>query len=260
MKVILDGKSLADQMVGELMALNAEKKANLSVILVGNKADSVKYVKMKQRRACEVGVECDIVTLLENIPEDELLEKIDALNADLAVDGIMVQLPLPEHINIMRIVERINPEKDVDGLNPKSGIMPATVRGIEKLLEHYLFGHDFDLNGKVAVVVGQGPTVGKPAAKMLASHGAAMVTCDINTPDLKAETQKADILVVAAGVPNLIGADMVKDGVVIIDSGAINPGVDPACYSKAAAYTPVPGGVGPMTVISLLENVIRMSK
>ena len=254
--MILDGKVLSEQLAAELKTRAAGKNVHLAVILVGNDPDSVKYVNAKRKRALEIGISCDISALPEDISEDELVKIIDGFNADAAVNGIMTQLPLPGHIDQDKITRRIDPAKDVDGLNPRSDFMPATVRGIEKLLEHYLFGPGFDLDGKVAVVVGRSDVVGKPAANMLLSHEATIIVCHEKTKDLAFFTRLADILVVAVGKPGLITADCVKDGAVIIDVGT-DGDVAKECYAKASAYTPVPGGVGPMTVVSLIENTIR---
>jgi len=248
--MILDGKILSDAMAEELKSLAAGKGINLAAILVGNNPDSVKYVHAKQKRAHEIGIKCDVIALSENISGDELLKTVDGLNNDAGINGIMVQLPLPKHIDA-RIVHEISIAKDVDGMNPDSGFMPATVRGIEKLLLHY----GIELAGKNAVVVGEG-AVGKPAAEMLRLHGAVVTTCNDGTEDLVSFTRRADILISATGVKDLITPEYIKDGVVIIDVGT-GGDVSKNCYPKASAYTPVPGGVGPMTVVSLIENTIR---
>jgi methylenetetrahydrofolate dehydrogenase (NADP+)/methenyltetrahydrofolate cyclohydrolase len=257
--MILDGKSLAAELADELKMQAAGKKIKLAVILVGDNPDSAKYVNAKQRRAMQVGVACDIVRLPETITESELLNKIDELNADGGVDGLMIQLPLPRHLNQDNATLAISPKKDVDGLNRAGNFMPATVRGIEKLLEHYLFGEDFDLSGRVAVVVGRSVIVGRPAAQMLLNHNATVIICHSKTKDLESFTKQADILVAAVGKKDFITPAHIKSGAIIIDAGT-NGDVAHECYAEASAYTPVPGGVGPMTVISLIENTIRASE
>ena len=259
--MILDGKLLSETLAGELKQKASGRRIALRVILVGNNPASIKYVDAKQKRAREIGVDCEVVRFDADVTAPELIAAIDGFNNDADVNGIMVQLPLPGHIDADKILGAIDATKDVDGLNPYgSNFMPATVLGIEKLLEHYLFGAGFDLDGKVAVVVGAGKTVGKPAADMLLAHGATVIICHDKTKDLAVFTRQADILVAAAGAAGLITPDHIKDGVIIIDTGAIEGDVSKDCYARAAAYTPVPGGVGPMTVISLMENTIRSAK
>jgi len=255
--MILDGKALSDLMAEQLRGWAAGRSIRLAILLVGNDPGSVKYVAMKQKRAADIGILCDVHHLSETAAESEILKLIDGLNHDDAVDGIMVQLPLPGHADADTITRRVAPAKDVDGLNPAGHFIPATVRGIEKLMEHYLFDdrHDFDLSGKTAVVVGASEIVGRPAAKMLLDHHATIIVCHSHTQNLAEFTRMADILVSATGVVGLITPAHIKPGVVIVDAGDIGD-VEHACYELAAAYTPVPGGVGPMTVISLLENTI----
>jgi len=254
--MILDGKSLSDIIANDLRTRTAGKNIKLAIILVGNNPASIKYVDAKQRRAGDVGIHCDVIRLPAETSESEILKIIEKLNGDNTVNGIMAQLPLPGHICARTITRAIAPGKDVDGLNPASDFSPATVRGIEKLLEHYLYGVDFDLSGLCAVVVGQSELVGRPAAKMLLDHNATVVICHSRTKDLANFTAMADILISATGAVNLIKPNYVKQGAVIIDVGT-NGDIDPACYEKASAYTPVPGGVGPMTIISLLENTVN---
>lgn len=245
---------MAAKIADELKAESAGRNISLAVVLIGDNPDSIKYVNAKQKRAAEIGIRCDIVKLPADSPESDVMDLIYRLNEDAAVNGMMVQLPMPKHIDQTRVTHAINPAKDVDGLNPASGFMPATVRGIEKILEHYRI----ELDGKVAVVVGRSEIVGKPAAKMLMNHNATVTVCHSHTRDLAMFTRMADILIAASGVPGLIKPDHIKDGVVIIDAGTTGD-VDKSCYEKAAAYTPVPGGVGPMTIISLIENTVRAS-
>ncbi|MDR2268931.1 MAG: bifunctional 5,10-methylenetetrahydrofolate dehydrogenase/5,10-methenyltetrahydrofolate cyclohydrolase, partial [Rickettsiales bacterium] len=253
--MILDGKSLSDKIADELKCRAANLDIKLAVILVGDNPASIKYVNAKRKRAIEIGIKCEISSLPTDVSETELLKLINEFNNDDSISGLMIQLPLPEHINQANVTRAINPDKDVDGLNPASGFMPATVLGIERLLENY----KIDLAGRVAVVVGRSEIVGKPAARMLLNHDATVIICHSRTRDLAAFTRQADILVSAVGIPNLITPEHIKNDVVIIDAGTIGD-VQKSCYEKAAAYTPVPGGVGPMTIISLMENTIQSAE
>ena len=255
--MILDGRVLAEIVAAELKSRVAGKTVALSVVLVGNNPASIKYVTSKQKRAREIGIVCDIIALPESVSEAELLKVIGELNANEKVNGVMVQFPLPKHLNQVRVANAIDPKKDVDGLNKHGDFMPATVRGIEKLLEHYLFGQNFNLDGKVAVVVGRSDVVGKPAADMLLAHEGTVIVCHEKTRDLASFTRQAEILVVATGKIGLIKPDFVKDGAVIIDVGTEGD-VEKECFEKASAFTPVPGGVGPMTVVSLMENTVNI--
>jgi methylenetetrahydrofolate dehydrogenase (NADP+)/methenyltetrahydrofolate cyclohydrolase len=255
----MDGKVLAEKIAAELAPLAAGGNIRLGVVFVGANPASVKYVNAKRKRAAQIGVECDVLRFPETVRESDLLDKIGELNNDPAVDGIMIQLPLPKHINQATIARAIDPGKDVDGLGGLGRFMPATVRGIEKLLSHYVFGEDFDLDGRVAVVVGRSEIVGKPAARMLLNHNATVIVCHSGTKDLPSFTRQADILVSAVGKKGFISPDHVKDGAVIIDAGTDGDAA-PECHAKASAHTPVPGGVGPMTIISLIENTIRAAK
>ncbi|MDR2769931.1 MAG: bifunctional 5,10-methylenetetrahydrofolate dehydrogenase/5,10-methenyltetrahydrofolate cyclohydrolase [Rickettsiales bacterium] len=251
--MILDGKYLSNQIAADLSKRAAGRHAKLAVLLAGSDPASVKYVNAKRARAAEVEIACDIIKLPDDVSETEILTIIEKLNKDDSTTGIMTQLPLPPHLDADKITNAVDPDKDVDGLGRAGKYLPATVRGIERLLEYYLFGQNFDLDGRVAVIVGAGELAGKPAAKMLLRHGATTIVCHDKTKDLRHWTRQADILIAAAGCKNLIQPGDIKEGVILIDVGC-----DAAkeCYGKAAHYSPVPGGVGPMTIISLLENTI----
>jgi len=276
--VLLDGKSLAneikDRIKGEVQELNQNgKSVGLAVVLVGEDPASQLYVSMKNR-ACEyVGIESFSLKFDENISEDELIDEVEKLNADDRVDGILVQLPLPKHIDTDRVLSIINPKKDVDGFHPENvgkivtgldGFAPCTPLGMVRLLEKY----SIDPKGKNVVVVGASNIVGKPIASLLLNLNATVEVCHIYTDNLKEHTLKADILVVAVGKEKLITADMVKDGVIVLDvginkreDGKIVGDVDFDEVSKKASYiTPVPGGVGPMTIAMLLENTLKSAK
>lgn len=279
MAIILDGKSLAKKIRQQLKSeINqfVEKglrNPSLAVILVGNDPASEVYVKNKRKACEEVGINSLYIHLAEDTPEEELLRIIDKLNKDDDVDGILVQLPLPKHINPQKIITSILPEKDVDGFHPenvgklstgmKDVIIPCTPLGIWILLKEY----GIQTFKKDVVIVGASNIVGKPMGLLFLRNEEATVSiCHKNTKDLRKYTEDADILVVAVGKPNLITADMVKRDVVLIDVG-INRLEDGKLVGdtdfenikdKAFAITPVPGGVGPMTVASLLINTVSI--
>ncbi|EAH6860381.1 bifunctional methylenetetrahydrofolate dehydrogenase/methenyltetrahydrofolate cyclohydrolase FolD [Campylobacter coli] len=276
---LLDGKALSAKIKQELKEKNKMLKENgvetcLAVILVGNDPASQTYVNSKAK-ACE---ECDIKSLVyrldENTTQNELLALINTLNHDDSVHGILVQLPLPKHISKDLILESIISSKDVDGFHPinvgylnlglESGFLPCTPLGVMKLLKTY----DINLEGLDSVVIGASNIVGRPMATMLLNVGCTVSICHIKTKDLSAYTQKADLIIVAAGCVNLLRADMVKEGAIIIDvginrleNGKIVGDVDFEEVSKKASFiTPVPGGVGPMTIAMLLENTVKSAK
>ncbi|EJF07275.1 5,10-methylene-tetrahydrofolate dehydrogenase/methenyl tetrahydrofolate cyclohydrolase [Thiovulum sp. ES] len=272
---LLDGKKLSSEIKEELKneLANYSRKVGLAVVLVGNDKASELYVSMK-KKACEyVGINSISVELPEDISQEELENRVLELNIDSKVDGILVQLPLPKHLNTDKILELIDPKKDVDGFHPTNvgGVLtgldtfaPCTPLGMVELLDKY----EIDIQGKNVVVVGASNIVGKPIASLLLNRNATVEICHIYTQNLKEHTLKADILVVAVGKENLIGADMVKDGVVVLDvginkraDGKIVGDVDFENVSKKASYiTPVPGGVGPMTIAMLLKNTVKSAK
>lgn len=278
--ILLDGKKLAEKIKHQIKheILNTVSKGyrppKLAVILVGDNPASQIYVNKKIKDCKEVGIESVAHFLPADITQIELLEIIGSLNGDDDVDGILVQLPLPPHINTLEVIEYINPKKDVDGFHPenmgklatgrKDGILPCTPYGVMRLLQEYNIDH----TGKDVVVVGASNIVGKPMAMLFLQDEKATVTiCHKNTKDLKSHTQKADILVVATGVPQLIKADMVKEGAVVVDvginrvNGKIVGDTDfENLKNKVYAITPVPGGVGPMTVAMLLQNTLEIYK
>ncbi len=250
----------------------------LSVVLVGEDPASASYVRGKTRDAEEIGIGSETLTYDADLPEVRLLELIDELNANDAVDGILVQLPLPDHIDAQQVIRAIVPHKDVDGFHPvnigrlvlgQEALVPATPSGILELLRRY----EIDVAGRHAVIVGRSNIVGKPLANLLLQRGAdATVTvCHSRTRDLAARTREADLLVAAVGRPALITADMVKDGAVVIDVGIsrvedasrergyrLAGDVDfEAVREKASWVTPVPGGVGPMTRALMLKNTLQ---
>ena len=275
---ILDGLALARRIRAEcrdrVEALAAAGlRPGLAVLLVGDVAASAVYVRNKERACAEAGIASQVIRLPADVPEATLLARIAALNADAAVHGILVQLPLPAHIDLRRVLEAIAVDKDVDGfhLYNVGGLVagstifpPCTPYGVQLLLD----SEGIDVAGRNVVVVGASNIVGKPMALMLMQRDATVTVCHARTRDLAQFTIMADILIVAAGRPRLIVAPMVRRGAVVIDvgitrlpDGSITGDVDfEAVKEKASFITPVPGGVGPMTVTMLLVNTIRSAE
>lgn len=283
--VILDGKKISNQIKDEIaaevkeMKSNGEKVPHLAAVLVGEDGASLTYVGSKVRACERIGFESTLVKLPDTTTEDELLAKIADLNADDEIDGFIVQLPLPKHIDEQKVLLAVDPDKDVDGFHPANfgkmalemqTFIPATPFGIMELLKRY----EVETSGKHAVVIGRSHIVGRPISILLSTKdkvGNATVTLTHSrTKDLEAFTKDADIIISALGVPNFLKADMVKDGVVVVDVGItrvpdetakrgyrIVGDVDFENVSKKASYiTPVPGGVGPMTIAMLLKNTL----
>lgn len=272
---IIDGKAIARKLRAEYQERVAELKARhgvtpgLAVILVGDSPASRSYVRNKIAGCKEVGIRSELIELPTSVSERQLLEHIDAMNADTGIHGILVQLPLPPHVRVASVLERISVEKDVDGfhLYNMGGLVtgntvfsPCTPYGVQKILEH----EGIAVEGRNVVVVGASNIVGKPTALMLMQQDATVCICHKKTRDLGQFTLLADILVVAAGVPNLIVPQMVRTGAVVIDvgfnrlpDGRIVGDVDfEGVRRKASHITPVPGGVGQMTVTMLLHNTL----
>jgi len=276
---IIDGKAVAKKLRaeyhGRLEHLEAEHglTPGLAVILVGSNPASRLYVNNKVKACAEVGIRSERIEMPVDVAEDLVLAEIDRLNADPTVHGILVQLPLPPHIEIRRVLERISITKDVDGfhlynvgslLAGSTIFPPCTPYGVQKLLEH----ENVQIAGRNVVVVGASNIVGKPVAMMLMAQDATVAICHKMTRDLAMFTLMADILVVAAGVPNLIVPQMVRTGAVVIDvginrlpDGRVVGDVDfEGVRQKASLITPVPGGVGPMTITMLLYNTLRSAE
>ncbi|WP_116218550.1 MULTISPECIES: bifunctional methylenetetrahydrofolate dehydrogenase/methenyltetrahydrofolate cyclohydrolase FolD [unclassified Allomuricauda] len=282
---ILDGKKISNQIKEEIavevaqMKERGEKVPHLAAVLVGNDGASLTYVGSKVRSCKKIGFESTLVHLPEDTTEDALLKQVAELNANPDIDGYIVQLPLPKHIDEEKVLLAVDPNKDVDGFHPTNfgrmaldmeSFIPATPFGIMELLRRY----DVDTSGKHAVVIGRSHIVGRPISILMSQKGkaadATVTLTHSRTKDLKSITLQADIVVSALGVPNFLKADMVKDGVVVIDVGItrvpdetkekgyyITGDVDFENVSKKASYiTPVPGGVGPMTIAMLLKNTL----
>jgi len=281
---ILDGKQARDFFKKELIEKiqRGEKTPRLAIVQVGKRADSNAYIEQKLKFGAGVGVNVEHVQFDEDITQENVIKEIEALNEDVDIDGIIVQLPLPDSLNTYSIIESIDPKKDVDGLTAVNvkllqnggleGFMPATAKGIESLLRYY----DISIEGKHAVVVGRSQLVGAPVARMLINHGATVTVCHSLTQNMSHYTKDADILVVAAGHPHLITKEYVEEGQVVIDVGInlldgtplqeelpdqkFTGDVDFKGVSEIVrAISPSPGGVGPMTVLSLFENVVKAS-
>ena len=274
MAIILDGKKLRDKIFENLKQKlnNMSEKPTLAVILVGDDPASQIYVKNKKKTAENLGINSIVINYPSNISEKILLDKIQELNNDNKITAILVQLPLPKHIDKFKIIDAIAPEKDVDGLTPyNSGklfsgeepyVYPCTPKGILLLLDEY----NIELEGKHVVVIGRSNLVGKPVAQMLLNRNATVTMCHSHTKNLSDITKTADIVVSAVG-KNIIGEKMLKSDCVVVDvgifkdiNGKICGDVDFANASKIAAYiSPVPGGVGPMTIASLMLNTVELA-
>lgn len=275
MYTIIDGKKLAQKIRLELKT-EAEKfktRPKLAVILVGNDPASKIYVRNKNKACEEVGINYEEHVLEETTKMEDLLQLIDRLNSDDSINGILLQAPLPKHLEINRAFEKISPIKDVDGFNPinvgklligEDAFISCTPYGIIKMLEEY----NIPIQGKNAVVVGRSNIVGKPLAQCLLNKNATVIICHSKTENLSNYTKNADILISAVGKANLITADMVKEGATVIDvgmnrsdNGKLCGDVDFENVKEIASYiTPVPGGVGPMTITMLMNNVIKAYK
>ncbi|WP_207387723.1 bifunctional methylenetetrahydrofolate dehydrogenase/methenyltetrahydrofolate cyclohydrolase FolD [Helicobacter pylori] len=273
--VLLDGQALAYDIEKDLknkiqtITAQTHKSPKLAVILVGKDPASITYVNMKIKACQRVGMDFDLKTLQEDITEAELLSLIKDYNTDQNISGVLVQLPLPRHIDSKMVLEAIDPSKDVDGFHPlnigklctqKESFLPATPMGVMRLLKHY----HIEIKGKDVAIIGASNIIGKPLSMLMLNAGASVSVCHILTKDISFYTQNADIVCVGVGKPDLIKASMLKKGAVVVDIGInhLNDGrivgdVDFTNAQKVASFiTPVPKGVGPMTIVSLLENTL----
>lgn len=276
MAKLLDGKAISEEIRSELRSRIADLasigiKPGLAMVLVGEDAASNSYVRSKTRVATGIGIEAVVKHFPTDVSEDELLAEIHALNASAVVDAILVQLPLPEHLNVDKILEAVSPEKDVDGFHPynvgryisKSPLIwPCTPSGILEILQRSKIA----IEGRTAVIVGRSKMVGSPVAQLMLRHNATVIQCHSKTVDLEKFTRLADILVSAVGQPHVITATHVKADSVVIDvgmnrvDGQLIGDVDFSAVSqKVAAITPVPGGVGPLTVTMLMYNTVHLT-
>ena len=276
---IIDGKALSDKILKEIENEHSElqakvgRKAGLAVIIVGENPASQIYVRNKIRACERVGFHSETIRFDENITEENLLLEIEKLNNDSNIDGILVQLPIPKHINELKVINAISAEKDVDGfhttnigkmmIGDETGFLPCTPAGVIQMFEEY----NIDLEGKDVLVIGQSNIVGKPMTLLLINKRATVQVCNSKTKNLPEKLQKADVVVAAAGSPKLVKGSDVKEGVVVIDiginrvDGKICGDVDFEEVSQKASYiTPVPGGVGPMTIAMLIKNTFKSYK
>lgn len=276
----MDGRKVAKEILLELTKEVNKMHARhihpkLAVILVGKDPASLSYIKQKQQACADTGIEWEQFDYETDVTTEKLIEKVNELNADGNIHGILIQLPLPKQIYEPDVFKAIDPKKDVDCFTAYNlgkmflskefeHLAPCTPMGVIKLLEH----HAVLIEGKEVVVVGHSNIVGKPLSVMLLNRNATVTTCHVHTKDLAFHTKRADIICIAVGKPNLIKADMVREGATIIDiginrleSGKLVGDIDFENIAKKAAYvTPVPGGVGPMTVACLMENTVRAAK
>ena len=274
---ILDGKAVAAEARAQVGAQVAELKAKgvpvrLDVILVGEDPASVTYVSSKQRDCAEVGIDSRVHRFPDEVPQEELATLVENLNGEAAVSGFFIQLPLPGGLDAVPLISRIDPAKDVDGLSPESagrlvlglpGLLPCTPHGIIRLLK----SNGIELAGREAVVIGRSNLVGKPLAQLLLRENATVTVCHSRTRNLPEIARRADVLVVAAGRPALVGEEHVKEGAVVVDvgihrreSGLVGDVRFEEVEPKAAWISPVPGGVGPMTRAMLLHNALEAAR
>ncbi|HEY6008043.1 MAG TPA: bifunctional methylenetetrahydrofolate dehydrogenase/methenyltetrahydrofolate cyclohydrolase FolD [Geobacteraceae bacterium] len=278
MALIIDGKAIAEKVRAEIAAdvqkLTAQgTQPGLAVVLVGEDPASKVYVSMKEKACLNVGIFSDEYKLHDGTSEADLLALVDRLNNDPKIHGILVQLPLPKHIDTEKVLEAISPKKDVDGFHPynvgrlvvgKPLFQPCTPYGVMVMLKEC----GIDLNGKEVAVVGRSNIVGKPVAMMCLQQHATVTLCHSRTRDLAAKVKAADVLIAAVGQPEMIKGEWIKEGAVVIDVGVNRVGEKKlvgdvefaAAAARAAAITPVPGGVGPMTITMLLSNTVESAK
>ena len=284
---LIDGKKVSNEIKNEIaeevksIIAKGGKKPHLAAILVGHDGGSETYVAHKVKSCEQVGFDSTLVRFEDDVTEAELLAKIDELNNDKNIDGFIVQLPVPEHINDQKIIEAINPKKDVDGFHPVNvgnmvigidAFVSATPAGIVDLLQRY----NIETSGKNVVVLGRSNIVGRPMSVLLSQKGldATVTVCHSRTKDLPKVVAQADIIIAAIGIPEFVTKDMVKEGAVIIDVGTTRVKSDltksgwklkgdvkfDEVAEKCSFITPVPGGVGPMTIVSLLKNTLKAAK
>ena len=277
--ILLDGKALSEKIKEEVkveVAQLVEEKhitPGLAVILVGSDAASATYVASKAKSCKNAGIYSVVHEMPDSITQEELLETIEMMNKNPKLDGILVQLPLPKHIDTTIVLEAINPLKDVDGFHPYNvgrmvsnldSFLPATPFGVMRMFEEY----GIELSGKNVVVIGSSDIVGKPMASLLINAKATVTVCNSRTKDLASHTKAADIVVIAVGVPYLLKADMIKEGAIVIDVGInrldtgklVGDADFESLKDKCSHLTPVPGGVGPMTIGMLLKNTLKAAK
>jgi methylenetetrahydrofolate dehydrogenase (NADP+) / methenyltetrahydrofolate cyclohydrolase len=268
----IKGKPIAERIRAEVAEqVKAVGRVGLVTVLVGDDPASEVYIRLKHKAAVEAGIDATDLRLPAETSEAELLAKVAELDADTGVDAILVQLPLPKHVDEAKVIRALEPAKDVDGFHPfnagqlylgRPTLVPATPLGVMAMLAE----HEIELDGARAVVIGRSDIVGKPMAHLLMQANATVTICHSHTLDLARHTLDADVLVAAVGVPAMVSPDMVKAGAVVVDVGinrtdaGIVGDVDPGAAEVASHMTPVPGGVGPMTIACLLQNAVRCAR
>lgn len=261
--MIVDGKAIAarlyDAAAKEIAAL--AKPPRLGILTCAPNFETERYLQLKQKKATEIGIATSVATLPENTTTEEMLAALEELIS--RTDGVVVQLPLPAHIDVEKVITTVPPTHDVDALNPlTTSVLSPVVGAIKEILAQ----HSINPEKKHVAIVGSGKLVGLPAYKWFTEQGAHMSVVTKDTEDISFYTRPADIIVLGAGVPNLITPDMVKDGVVILDAGTSEEGgmlkgdTDPQVADKASVFTPVPGGIGPITIAVLLRNVVELAQ
>jgi methylenetetrahydrofolate dehydrogenase (NADP+)/methenyltetrahydrofolate cyclohydrolase len=269
---LMDGRVLADKVRGQVAEeVRPLGRLGLATVLVGDDPASQTYIRLKHTAAREVGIEPNDIRLPEDVAQGDVRERIEQLNADDEVDGILVQTPLPAQLDAGELQAAVDPLKDVDGLHPvnvgllhlgRPGLVPATPLGVLELLAEY----DVPLEGARAVVIGRSDIVGRPVAALLTHANATVTVCHSRTRDLGRHTREADVVVAAVGVAGLVTPDMVRPGAAVVDVGTnrteagLVGDVDPGAAEVAGLLTPVPGGVGPMTIACLLANTVRAAR
>lgn len=269
---IIDGKATAERRLAALAERIQDRELTLGILVATDDPATAKYVAQKERQGKAVGITVEVRRLPADSSEGAVIAACQTLNAETGIDAYIVQLPLPDGVDPDHALAAVDPGKDADGLSPDNlerlyagepAVIPATPRGILTLLETY----QVPLEGRTVTVVGQGRLTGKPLAALLETRGATVIRCDKSTTDLAAETRRGDVVVVAAGQPGLLTAEMVSPGATVIDVGVNKLKTETVgdvdyegVAAKASAITPVPGGVGPMTVVSLLENVAELAE
>jgi methylenetetrahydrofolate dehydrogenase (NADP+)/methenyltetrahydrofolate cyclohydrolase len=248
--VLLNGAALAQKIIDDLKTKDLSK-LSLHVILVGDDPNSLKYVAMKQKRCLEIGLNCIFHHLPEITPTPQVIELIDELNQDPSVTGFFIQLPLPASFNKNKIISKISPKKDVDGLLPNSRFVPAVVRGVIRLLDEY----KLNFQGKTAVIINNSSLIGIPLKKILEKRQVKVITCHRSTENISEISRGADLLISATGQKGLITSDYIKPGAVVVDIGGGD--IDFPNVAELTSYiTPSIGGIGPMTIACLLENLV----
>jgi methylenetetrahydrofolate dehydrogenase (NADP+) / methenyltetrahydrofolate cyclohydrolase len=269
---IMDGRALAARIRAEVAEeVRGLGEITLATVLIGDDPASEIYIRRKHEAAAESGIRTVDIKHPANVDEQFVLELVEEANADETVDALLVQLPLPAHVDEDRVIRSIDPAKDVDGFHPENAgelylgrprLVPATAVGVLALLDEY----DVELDGARAVVVGRSPIVGRPVAQLLVRRNATVTVCHTHTRDLGRETREADVLVVAAGRPAVVTPEMVKPGAAVVDVGinrtpsGLVGDVAPGAAEVAGLVTPVPGGVGPMTIACLLQNTLLCAR